>query len=101
MSAIESERDALLDALLRRRYRVSFGFAAVAVLSFFGFLVAIKQAPQLMASRIYPELACTWAVAASVAMILLIISITAVYVYVAHHQIDPLVENLRRHTHER
>jgi uncharacterized membrane protein (DUF485 family) len=97
---MRSDLDAALDTLLRRRYRVAFGFTALAAFSFFAYLIAIKRAPQLMGSRIMADLHCTWAIAASVAMILLIIVITVLYVYVAHHRLDPLVEKLRREIHE-
>lgn len=80
--------DAEFQALQRRRSRLSWALAGLMTAAFFGFILVVAFAPELLAVPLGPHTVVTWAIPVGVSVIVIGLLLTGVYVYYANGEFD-------------
>lgn len=87
------DRDPRFHALQRKRSRLAWGLTLTVLGAYYTFIAIIAWAPGWFEATVHPETTLTRGIAAGIAIILLAIALTGLYVWRANREFD--VENRR------
>ncbi|MBS6362558.1 DUF485 domain-containing protein [Burkholderia sp.] len=93
LSAIETltaRRD--YQTLVRTRRRFSFVLTALMIATYYGFILLVALAPRVLAMPLFPGATTSVGIVAGVAIILIAIALTGVYVLRANRSFDRTVD---------
>lgn len=83
-------------ALVRKRNRYAFLFAALIVVAYFAFILAIAFRPGWLARPALPGMTANLGMLLGLAIIVLTVVLTALYVRRANREFDPEAMEIRR-----
>ena len=86
--------------LVAQRRRFSLTLTALMVFTYYGFVLVVALAPQLLARPLYAGATMTTGVVAGVAVILIALATTACYVLRANRTFDPSMSALLASTRQ-
>lgn len=81
--------------LTRRRSRLAWMLTLLMLVVYYGFILLIAFSPESLAAKIGTG-AMTWGFPVGMAIILIAIALTGIYVWKANSDFDPLSEELKR-----
>lgn len=85
--------------LITSRRRFSFTLTALMILTYYGFILCVALAPQVLAHPLYAGATTSIGILAGVGIILIAVGLTGWYVVRANHKLDPsmsaLLANIR------
>jgi uncharacterized membrane protein (DUF485 family) len=80
--------------LITSRRRFSFGLTALMTLTYYGFILVVAAAPQVLARPLYAGATTSIGIVAGVGIILVAIGLTGWYVLRANRTLDPSMSAL-------
>jgi uncharacterized membrane protein (DUF485 family) len=84
------DKDPRFHALQRRRGRFAWSLAGIVVAAYYSFVLIIAFAPELLARPLHAGTVVTVGVASGLALIVLCIAITGIYIVRANREFDAL-----------
>lgn len=84
------DRDPRFHALARRRSLLGWGLSAAVLVAYYAFVLAIAFAPELLAAPLGPDTVLTVGIIAGLAVIVMSVGLTGIYVWRANRTFDGL-----------
>jgi len=84
------DRDPRFHALARRRSLLGWGLSAAVLIAYYAFVLAIAFVPGLLATPLGPDTVLTVGIIAGLAVIVLSVGLTGIYVWRANRTFDGL-----------